>query len=247
MPSTLRQARDRVLEAGLWLVSRRPRQDALTAVLGALGALERATALREHHTAARDHLIEAALWLVAGRDREDVARTLVYALEALEAGGGAPEREAGAAPLADTDLLPELWRHRLHAWRGRGGSSAITALADRILGDAAAGRAALGAQRIAFAFRDSDDDATDALPGWRLALEIDNGAHTTVIAAADFHAIEQDVRWVSGPDELLGLVGGRPLRVAGSLVYARRAVRYQTIRDELLLPFGGIRLKVEAT
>jgi hypothetical protein len=247
----LRQARERILDAGLWLVSGRPRQEVLTSVLGALGAAERATGGAAVRQLVRDHLLEAALWLVAGRPREELARALVHALDAA-----GPRDDAAVPPPAamaaadDAALHAELWRQRLGMWRERGGASAATALADRILEAAAAGRAGQGAGRIAFAFRDAGPaaggDAADPPAEWRLSLEVRNGAVTTVILPDAFQAIEQEVRWVSSPDELLGVVGGRPLRVTGSLVYARRAVRYHGTREELLLPFGGIRLRVEA-
>jgi hypothetical protein len=252
----LRQARERILDAGLWLVSGRPRQEVLTSVLGALGAAERTRGDAHARMLVRDHLLGAALWLVAGRPREEVARALVHALAAADPGAAAPPADPSRAPAEPGDraaadgLHAELWRHRLATWRELGGASATTALADRILESAAAEPAGHGAGRIAFAFRDAGHAGgrgeADPPAEWRLSLEVSNGAVTTVIPADVFQAIEQEVRWVSSPDELVGIVGGRPLRVTGSLVYARRAVRYHGTREEVLLPFGGIRLRVEA-
>ena len=79
-----------------------------------------------------------------------------------------------------------------------------------------------------------------------LELVVRNARETTVVPATAFRAIEQSVRWVTGPTALTGVVGGRPFPVVGPFVYGERAVRFHLLHDEVLVPFGTLRLQAAA-
>ena len=239
--SDLDQPRERLLHAGLALASRRPRDEVVMTLLGAIGWLERlardpAPAVRRAVAGARDHAVEAAMWTNAGVDRETCASALLLAMQALDA----------MRARVRTHLPSRTWNQRLAVWQMIGGASARTHLLDRLLetvGDASAPVL----DQIAEIVRWTEDDPLDAeaeTVAMPLELVVRNARETTVIPAPAFRAIEQNVRWVTGPDGLTGVVGGRPFRVVGPFVYGERAVRFHWLHDEVLVPFGT--LKVQA-
>ena len=239
--SELDQPHERLLRAGLALTNRRPRDEVVMTLLGAIGWLERLARdpspdVRRAVIGARDHAVEAALWTSAGMKREDCAGALLLAMQALDT------TRARVRP----HLPSRTWNQRLTVWQMIGGASARTHLLDRLLetvGDATAPVL----DQIAEIVRWDDDEPlpadveTVAMP---LELVVRNARETTVVPAVEFRAIEQSVRWVTGPDGLTGVVGGRPFHVIGSFVYGERAVRFHWLHEEVLVPFGT--LKVQA-
>ena len=240
MVSELDQPHERLLRAGLALTNRRPRDEVVMTLLGAIGWLERlardpSPQVRKAVIGARDHAVESALWTSAGVAREDCAGALLLAMQALDT----------TRARVRTHLPSRTWNQRLTVWQMIGGASARTHLLDRLLetvGDATAPVL----DEIAAIVRWDDDEPlppeveTVAMP---LELVVKNGRETTVVPAHAFHAIEQNVRWVTGPDGLTGVVGGRPFHVVGSFVYGERAVRFHWLHDEVLVPFGTLRLQ----
>ena len=239
--SEIDQPHERLLHAGLALASRRPRDEVVMTLLGAIGWLERlardpSPVVRRAVMGARDHAVEAAMWTNAGVSRETCASALLLAMQSLDT----------TRARLRTHLPSRTWNQRLAVWQMIGGASARTHLLDRLLetvGDATAPVL----DQIAEIVRWSEEDplAADveavAMP---LELVVRNARETTVIPAPAFRAIEQNVRWVTGPDGLTGVVGGRPFRVVGPFVYGERAVRFHWLHDEVLVPFGT--LKVQA-
>lgn len=227
-------------EAGLWLVAGRSRGDVATRLLLALGLMERAVPADPgpaDPAPVRDHLVEAVLWLTAGRPRPQVARALLAALSVED---GQPASSAlPCTPPADW------WVQRLHAWDRWGGASPLTGLSDWLLHSAIHPDPPLAPDVVVGALSAVEPEPDEACL-WSLALEVNNGASRTVVPATDFRAVERDVRWVSGTTGLLGMVGGRPLRATGGLIYERRAVRYRWVREEVLLPFGTLRIREAA-
>lgn len=235
------QPHERLLHAGLALASRRPRDEVVMTLLGAIGWLERlardpSPVVRHAVMGARDHGVEAAMWTNAGVSREACASALLLAMQALDS----------TRARVRTHLPSRTWNQRLAVWQMIGGASARTHLLDRLLetvGDATAPVL----DQIAEIVRWTDDDPlaadveTVSLP---LELVVRNARETTVIGAHAFRAIEQNVRWVTGPEGLTGIVGGRPFHVVGPFVYGERAVRFHWLHDEVLVPFGT--LKVQA-
>ena len=239
--SEIDQPHERLLRAGLSLASRRPRDEVVMTLLGAIGWLERlardpSPMVRRAVMGARDHAVEAAMWTNAGVSRETCASALLLAMQALDA----------TRARVRTHLPSRTWNQRLAVWQMIGGASARTHLLDRLLetvGDATAPVL----DQIAEIVRWSEDDPIDAdieTVAMPLELVVRNARETTVIPATSFRAIEQNVRWVTGPDGLTGVVGGRPFRVIGPFVYGERAVRFHWLHDEVLVPFGT--LKVQA-
>jgi len=238
--SEIDQPHERLLRAGLALANRRPRDEVVMTLLGAIGWLERmardsSAQVRAAVIAARDHAVEAAMWTSGGVAREDAASALLLAMQALD-----PVRDR-----ARPHLPSRTWNQRLTVWQMIGGASARTHLLDRLLetvGDATAPVLDQVAEIVRW-----DDD--EPLPpeveavGMPLELVVKNGRETTVVSAPAFRAIEQSVRWVTGPDGLTGVVGGRPFHVVGNFVYGERAVRFHWLHDEVLVPFGTLRLQ----
>lgn len=236
--------RDRLLQAGLQLSSQRPRDEVTIALLGAVGWLERLLlehrgAARAAFEAARDGTVDAALWLSAGRPREEVAGALLLATQAL-GGRGAAEPPAR--------LSSEVWNDRRSIWQMIGGASPRTHLLDHMLSHMEEpGPGVL--ERVSEVLRyDADarvpEDAERV--GLPLELVVRNARETAVISAADFRRIEPSVRWVSGPSGMMGIVGGRPFRVNGPLIYGSRAVRFHWLHEEALVPFGELTLRAAA-
>lgn len=238
--SEIAQPHERLLRAGLALANRRPRDEVVMTLLGAIGWLERlmreqVAGVREAVIAARDHAVEAAMWTSGGVAREDAAGALLLAMQALD-----PVRER-----ARVHLPSRTWNQRLTVWQMIGGASARTHLLDRLLetvGDATAPVLDQVAEIVRW---DDDEPLPDDVESVAMPLElvIRNARETTVVSAVEFRAIEQCVRWVTGPNGLTGVVGGRPFRVLGPFVYGERAVRFHWLQDEVLVPFGALRLQ----
>lgn len=238
--SEIAQPHERLLRAGLALANRRPRDEVVMTLLGAIGWLERLMReqdadVREAVIGARDHAVEAAMWTSGGVAREAAAGALLLAMQALD-----PVRER-----TRVHLPSRTWNQRLTVWQMIGGASARTHLLDRLLetvGDATAPVL----DQVAEIVRWDDDEPLPAdveAVAMPLELVIRNARETTVVSAIEFRAIEQSVRWVTGPNGLTGVVGGRPFRVLGSFVYGERAVRFHWLHDEVLVPFGALRLQ----
>ena len=239
--SEIDQPHERLLQAGLALASRRPRDEVVMTLLGAIGWLDRlardpSPQVRSAVMGARDHAIEAALWTSAGVDRETCASALLLAMQALDS----------TRARVRTNLPSRTWNQRLAVWQMIGGASARTHLLDRLL-ETVRDATAPVLDQVAEIVRWTEDDPvgpeTEAV-GMPLELVVKNARETTVVAGQAFRAIEQNVRWVTGPDGLTGVVGGRPFSVIGSFVYGPRAVRFHWLHDEVLVPFGT--LKVQA-
>lgn len=241
--SEIDQPHERLLQAGLALTNRRPRDEVVMTLLGAIGWLERLSRdasadVRRSVVAARDHAVEAAMWISGGVARENAAGALLLAMQALD----------GVRVRHRPKLPSRTWNQRLTVWQMIGGASARTHLLDRLLetvGDATAPVL----DQVAEIVRWDDDEPLPAdIEGVALPLElvVRNARETTVVPAAAFRAIEQNVRWVTGPTGLTGVVGGRPFRVVGPLVYGERAVRFHFLHDEVLVPFGVLRLQAAA-
>ena len=238
--SEIEQPHERLLRAGLALANRRPRDEVVMTLLGAIGWLERlardpSPAVRKAVIGARDHAVEAALWISAGVKREDCAGALLLAMQALDA------THARVRP----HLPSRTWNQRLTVWQMIGGASARTHLLDRLLetvGDATAPVLDQIAQIVAW---DDEEPLAPEIEAVAMPLElvVKNARETTVIPALEFRAIEQNVRWVTGPEGLTGVVGGRPFHVVGSFVYGERAVRFHWLNEEVLVPFGTLRVQ----
>jgi hypothetical protein len=237
------QPHERLLRAGLALANRRPRDEVVMMLLGAIGWLERLS--REHGAdvrravmAARDHAVEAAMWTSGGTEREHAASALLLAMQALD-----PVRER-----ARPHLPSRTWNQRLTVWQMIGGSSARTHLLDRLLETVGDATAPVLDQVAEIVHWDDDEPLPAAVEAVAMPLElvIRNARETTVVSAPAFRAIEQSVRWVTGPTGLTGVVGGRPFRVLGPFVYGERAVRFHWLHDEVLVPFGTLRLQAAA-
>ncbi len=238
--SDIDQPHERLLSAGLALASRRTRDEVVMTLLGAIGWLERlmrdpAPEIRRAVMGARDHAVEAVMWTNAGVGRETCASALLLAMQSLDT----------ARARVRPHLPSRTWNQRLAVWQMIGGASARTHLLDRLLetvGDATAPVL----DQVAEIVRWSDDDPLDAdVEAVRMPLDlvVRNARETTVIGANAFRAIEQNVRWVTGPDGLTGVVGGRPFHVVGPFVYGERAVRFHWLHDEVLVPFGTLKLQ----
>ena len=242
--SEIDQPHERLLRAGLALANRRPRDEVVMTLLGAIGWLERLSRdasfeVRRAVIAARDHSVEAAMWTSGGIAREDAAGALLLAMQALD-----PVRER-----ARPRLPSRTWNQRLTVWQMIGGASARTHLLDRLLetvGDASAPVLDQVAEIVGW---DDDEPLPADIESVAMPLElvVRNARETTVVTAPAFRAIEQNVRWVTGPTELTGVVGGRPFRVLGPFVYGERAVRSHYLHDEVLVPFGTLRLQASAS
>lgn len=238
--SEIDQPHDGLLRAGLALANRRPRDEVVMTLLGAIGWLERlsrdaSAEMRRSVMAARDHAVEAAMWISGGVGREEAAGALLLAMQSLD----------NVRVRARPHLPSRTWNQRLKVWQMIGGASARTHLLDRLLetvGDASAPVL----DQIADIVRWDDDEPLPAeieSVAMPLELVVRNGRETSVIPAPEFRAIEQSVRWVTGPTGLTGVVGGRPFRVVGPFVYGERAVRFHFLHDEVLVPFGSLRLQ----
>ena len=234
------QPHERLLRAGLALANRRPRDEVVMTLLGAIGWFERLSRdpspqVRKAVMGARDHAVEAALWISGGVARETCEGALLLAMQALDS------TRARTRPR----LPSRTWNQRLTVWQMIGGASARTHLLDRLLetvGDASAPVL----DEIADIVRWDDNEPLPpevesvAMP---LELVVKNARETTIVPATEFRAIEQNVRWVTGPDGLTGVVGGRPFHVVGSFLYGERAVRFHWLNEEVLVPFGTLRLQ----
>lgn len=242
--SEIDQPHERLLRAGLALANRRPRDEVVMTLLGAIGWLERLARepspdVRRAVIAARDHAVEAAMWISGGVSRENCEGALLLSMQALDA------TRARVRP----HLPSRTWNQRLTVWQMIGGASARTHLLDRLLetvGDATAPVL----DQVAEIVRWDDDEPLPAeaeVVTMPLELVIRNARETTVVSAPAFRAIEQSVRWVTGPGGLTGVVGGRPFRVVGPFVYGERAVRFHWLHDEVLVPFGTLRLQAAAS
>lgn len=212
-------------------------------VLGAIGWLERlardpSPALRRAVLSARDHAVEAAMWTSGGVPREDAAAALLLSMQALDA------TRARVQP----HLPSRTWNQRLTVWQMIGGASARTHLLDRLLETVGDATAPVLDQIAEIVRWDDDEPLPAAVEAVTMPLElvIKNARETTLVPAGAFRAIEQNVRWVTGPTGLTGVVGGRPFRVLGPFVYGERAVRFHWLHDEVLVPFGTLRLQAAA-
>lgn len=241
--SELDQPHERLLRAGLALTNRRPRDEVVMTLLGAIGWLDRLSRDRDPRvrgasSSARDHAIEAVLWTSAGVAREDAAGALLLAMQSLDT------VRARVRP----QLPSRTWNQRLTVWQMIGGSSARTHLLDRLLETVGDATAPVLDQITEIVSWDDAEPLTEEVERVSLPLElvVRNGRESTVVPAAAFRAIEQSVRWVTGPIGLTGVVGGRPFRVLGSFVYGERAVRFHWLHDEVLVPFGTLRVQAAA-
>ena len=240
MTSEIDQPHERLLRAGLALANRRARDEVLMTLLGAIGWLERLSRdpvpqVRKAVVGARDHAIEGAMWISAGVPREDCAGALLLAMQALDS------TRARVRP----HLPSRTWNQRLTVWQMIGGASARTHLLDRLLETVGDATAPVLDQIADIVRYDDDEPLAPELEAVAMPLElvVRNARETTVVPAVEFRAIEQNVRWVSGPDGLTGVVGGRPFHVVGSFVYGERAVRFHWLNEEVLVPFGTLRIQ----
>ena len=238
--SDIDQPHERLLRAGLALANRRTRDEVLMTLLGAIGWLERLSRdpspeVRKAVMSARDHAVEAAMWTSGGVNREECAGALLLAMQALDA------TRAHVRP----HLPSRTWNQRLTVWQMIGGASARTHLLDRLLETVGDATAPILDQIAEIVRWDEDEPLPVEIETVNMPLElvVKNGRETTVVAAHTFRAIEQNVRWVTGPDGLTGVVGGRPFHVVGSFVYGERAVRFHWLHDEVLVPFGTLKLQ----
>ena len=238
--SDIDQPHERLLRAGLALANRRPRDEVVMTLLGAIGWLERLSRdpspdVRKAVIGARDHAVEAAMWTSSGVGREECESALLLAMQSLDA------TRARVRP----HLPSRTWNQRLTVWQMIGGASARTHLLDRLLETVGDATAPILDQVAAIVRWDDEEELAPELEAVSMPLElvVKNGRETTVVAAHAFRAIEQSVRWVTGPDGLTGVVGGRPFHVVGSFVYGERAVRFHWLNDEVLVPFGTLRLQ----